>query len=129
MAINYEKVGWDTTKYFNPSNMNHMDDGIKAACDKADANESAIAEVNSNFLKFIKTDTETLTTDVNGIFVITLNIEKPLLAIKCISNNDIVVVPYSNENAGYANWIVSSYVAYTHEKFSNKSITVKYWYI
>lgn len=48
MAINYEKVGWDTTKYFNPTNMNHMDDGIKAACDKADANESAIAEVNSN---------------------------------------------------------------------------------
>lgn len=48
MAINYEKVGWDTTKYFNPTNMNHMDDGIKAACDKADANEEAIADVNSN---------------------------------------------------------------------------------
>lgn len=50
MAINYEKVGWDTTKYFNPTNMNHMDDGIKAACDKADANEAAISEVNSNLL-------------------------------------------------------------------------------
>ena len=48
MAINYEPVGWDTTKYFNPTNMNHMDDGIKAACDKADANEAAIADVNSN---------------------------------------------------------------------------------
>ena len=47
MAINYEQVGWDTTKYFNPSNMNHMDDGIKAACDKADANEAAIADVNN----------------------------------------------------------------------------------
>lgn len=46
MAINYNKVGWDTTKYFNPSNMNHMDDGIKAACDKADANESAISSVS-----------------------------------------------------------------------------------
>lgn len=51
MAINYEKVGWDTTKYFNPTNMNHMDDGIKAACDKADANEAAIADVNSNLAK------------------------------------------------------------------------------
>ena len=48
MAINYEKVGWDTTKYINPSNMNHMDEGIKAACDKADANEKAIEETNSN---------------------------------------------------------------------------------
>ena len=48
MAINYEPVGWDRTKYFNPTNMNHMDDGIKAACDKADANEAAIADVNSN---------------------------------------------------------------------------------
>ena len=47
MAINYQKVGWDTTKYFNPTNMNHMDDGIKAACDKSDANEAAISEVNS----------------------------------------------------------------------------------
>lgn len=48
MAINYEEVRWDTTKYFNPSNMNHMDGGIKAACDKADANEAAISYVNSN---------------------------------------------------------------------------------
>ena len=47
MAINYQKVGWDTTKYFNPTNMNHMDDGIKAACDKADENEASIADVNS----------------------------------------------------------------------------------
>lgn len=46
MAISYNKVGWDTTKYFNPSNMNHMDDGIKAACDKADANETAISNVS-----------------------------------------------------------------------------------
>ena len=45
--INYQQIGWDTTKYFNPTNMNHMDDGIKAACDKSDANEAAIADVNS----------------------------------------------------------------------------------
>lgn len=51
MAINYEEVRWDTTKYFNPSNMNHMDGGIKAACDKADENEAAISDVNSNLNK------------------------------------------------------------------------------
>lgn len=50
MAINYEPVGWDTTKYFNPTNMNHMDGGIKSACDKADANEVAIADVNSKLI-------------------------------------------------------------------------------
>lgn len=35
--INYQKVGWNTTSYFGPTNMNHMDDGIKAACDGVDA--------------------------------------------------------------------------------------------
>ena len=49
MAINYEPVGWDTTKHFNPTNMNHMDGGIKAACDKVDEHDSEIAEINSNF--------------------------------------------------------------------------------
>lgn len=48
MAINYEPFKWDPTKKFNPSNMNHMDNGIKAACDKADANEKVIDELNSN---------------------------------------------------------------------------------
>lgn len=37
MAINYNPVGWDSTKFFNPTNMNHMDEGIKAACDRVDA--------------------------------------------------------------------------------------------
>ena len=36
MAISYEEVGWDPSKYFGPTNMNHMDDGIKAACDGVD---------------------------------------------------------------------------------------------
>lgn len=43
MAINYSKVGWDTTKYVNPTNMNHMDDGIKAAADGVDALNAARA--------------------------------------------------------------------------------------
>lgn len=37
MAINYEKVGWSTDKFVNPSNMGQMDDGIKAACDAVDS--------------------------------------------------------------------------------------------
>lgn len=36
MSINYEKVGWNPSIYFGPTNMNHMDDGIKAACDGVD---------------------------------------------------------------------------------------------
>lgn len=36
MSINYEKVGWNPSLYFGPTNMNHMDDGIKAACDGVD---------------------------------------------------------------------------------------------
>lgn len=37
MAINYTKIGWDTSKYVNPTNMNQMDNGIKAACDAIDS--------------------------------------------------------------------------------------------
>lgn len=36
MAINYSLVGWDPTKKFGPTNMNHMDDALKAACDSVD---------------------------------------------------------------------------------------------
>lgn len=37
MAIDYKPMGWSTADYINPTNMNHMDDGIKAACDGVDA--------------------------------------------------------------------------------------------
>lgn len=46
MAINYSKINWDTNKFVNPSNMNQMDDGIKAACDGVDA-------VNESMNKFV----------------------------------------------------------------------------
>lgn len=48
MAINYEQVGWDSNKYVNPTNMNKMDNGIKAACDKVDAHDQQIETINSN---------------------------------------------------------------------------------
>lgn len=44
MAINYTKIGWDTSKYVNPTNMNQMDNGIKAACDGVD-------EISANYIK------------------------------------------------------------------------------
>lgn len=46
MAINYTKVGWDTSKYVNPTNMNKMDNGIKAACDGVDALDTAMGSTN-----------------------------------------------------------------------------------
>lgn len=49
MAIEYEKIGWDTSKYINPTDMNHMDDGIKAACDGVDKNTQSIEALNNNF--------------------------------------------------------------------------------
>lgn len=48
MAINYEPVGWDTTKYVNPTNMNHMDDGIKAACDGVDAANKSLENLDKS---------------------------------------------------------------------------------
>lgn len=34
--IDYEKVGWNSSTSLGPTNFGHMDDGIKAACDKLD---------------------------------------------------------------------------------------------
>lgn len=45
MAIDYERVNWDTTKFVNPSNMNQMDLGIKNACDGVDALEVSTGEI------------------------------------------------------------------------------------
>ena len=48
MPINYKPVVWDTTKYVNPTNMNQMDNGIKAACDAADELEQEVEAVNES---------------------------------------------------------------------------------
>lgn len=48
MAINYTLVGWDTSKYVNPTNMNHMDEGIKAACDGVDELQEKIDKINGD---------------------------------------------------------------------------------
>lgn len=45
MAINYERVNWDTTMYVNPTNMNKMDKGIKDACDQVDINTGELTEI------------------------------------------------------------------------------------
>lgn len=42
---NYERVNWDTTKYVNPSNMNHMDEGIYLAQQDINANKTTIASI------------------------------------------------------------------------------------
>lgn len=36
MSINYTEVGWNSGSYLGPTNFNHMDDGIKEACDGVD---------------------------------------------------------------------------------------------
>lgn len=37
MAINYTPIGFNTKTYSNPTTMNHMDNGIKSACDGVDS--------------------------------------------------------------------------------------------
>lgn len=37
MAINYNKKSWDTTSFVNPSVMNNIENGVKAACDNVDS--------------------------------------------------------------------------------------------
>ena len=51
MAINYSEVGWNSGSYLGPTNFNHMDDGIKAACDQADENAADIISINESLAK------------------------------------------------------------------------------
>jgi hypothetical protein len=51
MAINYSKVGWNSGSYLGPTNFNHMDEGIKAACDQADENAADIISINESLAK------------------------------------------------------------------------------
>lgn len=67
MAIEYERVNWDTTKYVNPTNMNQMDAGIKAACDGVDENGTQITSINSNLHN--KFDSVTVTSGAKGVAV------------------------------------------------------------
>lgn len=67
MAINYEPIEWNSTKYVNPSNMNQMDDGIKAACDGVDALNIEMDAQNGE-INALKGDVDALNegTDVSG---------------------------------------------------------------
>lgn len=57
MAINYTKIGWDTSKYVNPTNMNQMDDGIKAACDGVDGISGNYMKLSGGLQVLTRTDT------------------------------------------------------------------------
>lgn len=73
MAIEYERVNWDTTKYVNPTNMNQMDAGIKAACDGVDENSSAISAINSTLQNLKWGSLETVGTLNNTSNTLTCN--------------------------------------------------------
>ena len=55
MPINYKPVGWDTTKFVGPTNLNQMDNGIKAACDGVDALTEEVTEVNESLGEKVST--------------------------------------------------------------------------
>lgn len=65
MAINYKPMGWSTADYINPTNMNHMDDGIKAACDGVDALNVEMDVVNENLEEISKTQEHEFTSIVD----------------------------------------------------------------
>ena len=90
--INYQQVGWDTTKYFNPTNMNQMDNGIKAACDKADATEAAIADVNN---KLGNTDISAIGdgTVTGGLDALNSNLQKQVIITQSITI-ETTIEPY-----------------------------------
>lgn len=99
MAINYEQVGWDTSKYVNPTRMNHMDDGIKAACDKVDAHDQQIETINSNLDgKLNKSSINVLNNSYLGYTANPLNFELDgdsihSMYLVCLTNSDSNAYP------------------------------------
>lgn len=81
MAINYTKIGWDTSKYVNPTNMNQMDNGIKAACDGVDA-------IGTNYIKASDSALQTIANTATGANA----------AISLKSNNVRSVADYRDQN-------------------------------
>ena len=119
MAINYQKVGWDTSKFVNPTNMNQMDAGIKAACDAAD-------QINTNLNNLIKTNTATVTTDASGNAMLPLSREKILVSVDCTSHNGVRCMTMTANNNWYVFPLANSP---TFSPYANQSMTFKYYYV
>ena len=121
MSINYQKVGWDTTKYFNPTNMNQMDNGIKAACDKADANEAAIADVNS---KLGNTDISaigdgTVTGGLNALNSTLNGLTDVSYSVFEASSNDYGQLIFYPNSFGWDSSPTALYIVFVNEKKIN----------
>ena len=67
MAINYTKVNWANGTYVNPTNMNTMDNGIKAACDGVDAiNTGGVMKLEKYGLQTIYNTASTVSLAIKG---------------------------------------------------------------
>jgi len=106
--INYSKVGWDTTKYVNPTNMNQMDNGIKAACDGVDT-------LTNNLADYIVTRrTSEIPVSIGGASVVNKNIHSYIEAVRPsgysflglayyeVGNINIVVTQVTNVDSDYS---------------------------
>lgn len=98
MAINYTPVGWDTAKYVNPTNMNHMDDGIKAACDGVDAVNENLKSIHEKYI----------TTDASGTVIENTELATFLLRnIGSVPANGTKTIDYVNSAGQSGSFVVS----------------------
>lgn len=121
MAIEYERVNWDTTKYINPTNMNQMDAGIKAACDGVDENGTQITAINSKLGQL--TDVITATTPQpipNGLSAIKIpsgtrvgTVEMPNNMRGVAMRDGAVVIAFISDYNGANKYVVTSQDANT----------------
>lgn len=64
--VGYTPIGWDPTKKFNPSNMNHMDDGIKAVADRLDVLGPQVGE-GGGATNLVYDDYATMISSINAM--------------------------------------------------------------
>lgn len=130
MAINYTPVGWDISDYVNPTNMNQMDSGIKAACDGVDKLEKDIANTNSNLSNIVKMHTYTGVVANNGLLTTDVaNQSKNIISVVVDQSYSpaIYVGGWTRHSNGYITVLLVDYE--NKPLTTSPNITVRLYYI
>lgn len=150
MAINYERVNWDTTKYVNPENMNQMDEGIESACNGVDNLNTSVDErigdmstlpqpnvdlssnitaINSTLDNLVKTKTVTYNTGAYGNvnFELSTSSHKVLSASCDTHTENVFITPFVAN--GTNTWYGHVQSVINNVTVVNTQLTVKVYYI
>lgn len=100
----YSKQTWDTNSIFNPTRMNHIEDGIESASTATGTEYSSGVSVKDKIDNIIsKYENVSVTTSASGAFIIPNNINYTrVLNIVCTSRVNTVILLRGADNYCFA---------------------------